>query len=810
MGYAEVAVNSPVAQRQAFSYSIPQGMEVVPGQAVWVPFGPRVLQGVVLELTVYPAVEETRDIVGPIEPALFLSSTQIQLARWISDYYLAPLFDAVSLMVPPGFERRPVTLIEASSPDQPVDAETLTPEEGRILHRIEEEGALSTKELEKWLGEAAARRALGHLLRRGLVVRREEMETARVRPRLVPHVRLAVEPSEALRMAEDVIARAPRQAALLRLLAGYEEPVAVADVAREAGCGPATVKALESKGMAVIEQVRMVRDPLQDHVYPRAERHVLTAGQRAVMAEIASSLRNHDAGGPRVFLLHGITGSGKTEVYLHALAEAVAQGKRGIVLVPEIALTPQTIDRFASRFPGRVAVLHSKLSLGERFDVWQQVRKGDFDVVIGPRSALFAPQPDLGLIVIDEEHEWTYKQEEQSPGYHAREVAIKLSELLGVTVVLGSATPDVESYYRAQTGGYRLVELGERLTTEGVGPLPEVDVVDMRQELKEGNRSIFSRLLHRALADTLAANQQAIIFLNRRGTATFVQCRDCGFVLKCSGCDLPLTYHAPQDKLVCHQCNRRRTVPRQCPACGSARIRFLGLGTERVEAEVSGLFPSARTLRWDRDVTRGKDSHERIFRSFAAHEADILIGTQMVAKGLDLPRISLVGIVSADIVLNLPDFRSTERTFQLISQVAGRAGRGAVPGRAVVQTYTPEHYSIACAASHDYVSFYHQEMAYRRQHRNPPYNRLVALDYLHTDYGRCLRETRRIHGQLREKVRAEGLDVEIIGPSPMFFGRIRGRFRWHVVLRGPDPTAALEGLPLPQGWTVDVDPVALL
>ncbi len=804
MGYAEVAVNSPVAQCRTFSYSIPPSISLTVGQAVWVPFGSKVLQGVVCWLSEHPEVEETKDIIGIIDPRPFLTPVQIQLARWISEYYLAPLFDALALMLPPGFERKLINFFELSPAQPPSVSTDLTTEETQLLDLLSKEGRVSQAVVEKALGKRKARRVVDALMVSGLVVKRQELEKVKVKPKVVPHVRLTVEAGAARQEAERLSSRAPKQAALLRLLADRAEPVPV----RETGASPAALKVLRDKSLISIVDVQVWRDPLVDRAFAPTHPPMLTAAQEAALQHIRAGLSR--PGGQSVFLLHGVTGSGKTEVYMRAMAEAVALGRRGIVLVPEIALTPQTIGRFASRFPGRVAVMHSELSPGERFDEWQRIREGAFDVVIGPRSALFAPQPDLGLIVIDEEHEWTYKDEEHVPRYHAREVAIKLAELTGAVLILGSATPDLESYHRAETGRYQLLKLPQRITVRGESPLPEVELVDMREELKSGNRSIFSQSLRQAISETLAAGEQAIIFLNRRGTSTFVQCRNCGFVMRCHSCDLPLTYHAREEKLVCHQCGYRRTTPALCPQCWSRRIRYLGLGTERVEEEVNRVFPKARTLRWDRDVTRGKNSHERILNAFLAHEADILIGTQMVAKGLDLPLVTLVGIILADTTLHLPDIRAGERTFQLLSQVAGRAGRGASPGRVVVQTYDPEHYAIAAGAKHDYASFYQQEIGLRRQHNQPPFIRLVSLVHMHTNLESCRRGAEKMFQRLTEKKSLEGLDVELLGPSPMFFGRIRGRYRWQIVLRGSDPARLLAGLPLPQGWLVNVDPVTLL
>ncbi len=810
MGYAEVAVNAPVAQRRTFSYSIPPSLTLSVGQAVWVPFGPRTLQGIVCRLTAHPEFPETKDIIGVIDPRPLLSPARVELARWISEYYLAPLFDAAALMLPPGFERQLIAFYELS-PGFSSSASGLTPDQVHLTAILERDGRVAQAVLEKALGQKKARRALDGLLEKRAITRSQELEKVRVRARLVPHVGLSIGADAARAEADRLASRAPKQAALLRLLAERAAPVPVAETG-----AAAAVKALRDRGLVSVSDVEVWRDPLLDREFAPGVVHTPTAAQAAALEQIEAALepaaagRRSPAGAPPVFLLHGVTGSGKTEVYMRALAGAVARGRRGIVLVPEISLTPQTIGRFASRFPGKVAVLHSRMSLGEQFDEWRRIAEGAFDVVIGPRSALFAPQPDLGLIIIDEEHEWTYKQEEQAPRYHAREAALELGRLCGAVVVLGSATPDLETYQRAQGGEYRLLELPQRVTVRGESPLPEVELVDMREELKAGNRSIFSRSLDRAIGETLAGGGQAILFLNRRGTSTFVQCRNCGYAMRCPHCDLALTFHAKEGRLSCHQCNYRRAVPDLCPVCWSRRIRYLGLGTERVEAEVRQAFPSARTLRWDRDVTRGKGSHERILGAFLAHEADILVGTQMIAKGLDLPLVTLVGIISADTILHFPDIRAGERTFQLLSQVAGRAGRGALPGRVVVQTYTPDHYAIAAGARHDYASFYRQEIELRRAHGQPPFARLVSLVYSHASAAACRGAAEKMLGRLSEKKEREGADVDLVGPAPMFFERIRGRYRWQVVLRGADPARLLADLPLPAGWVVNVDPVTLL
>ncbi|HKZ51004.1 MAG TPA: primosomal protein N', partial [Dehalococcoidia bacterium] len=530
-----------------------------------------------------------------------------------------------------------------------------------------------------------------------------------------------------------------------------------------------------------------------------------------------------------------------TEIYLQALEQARSLGRRGIVLVPEIALTAQTIRRFAERFPGQVAVVHSGLSPGQLYDQWRGIADGRYAVVIGPRSALFAPQPDLGLIVIDEEHEDTYKQQEPAPRYHTREVAEELARLYSAVLIMGSATPSLESYHRALQGRYRLLELPQRASVpaqpaqaSSPPPLPAVEVVDMRQELRAGQRGIFSRRLLAAMGEALARGEQAILFLNRRGSAFLVQCRDCGYVPRCSGCDLAYVYHSDPTgpgaggRLLCHHCRRQRQIPDRCPQCqgraiplrgspgpggtgmNGASFRPLGMGTQRVEEEMQHLFPKARCLRWDRDVAIGYTAHERILSRFLSGEADVLIGTQMVAKGLDIPRVGLVGVVLADVGLHLPDYRSAERTFQLLTQVAGRAGRRG-EGLVIIQTYSPGHYAVAAAAKHDYRSFYADEIAWRLRLSYPPFARLARLVYAHTGEAYAMTQASRLAGLLRERRDALGLpDLEVRGPAPSFIAKQRGRHRWQIVLRGADPGQLLRQVPIPPGWTVDIDPVSLL
>ena len=505
-------------------------------------------------------------------------------------------------------------------------------------------------------------------------------------------------------------------------------------------------------------------------------------------------------------LLHGVTGSGKTEVYLQALAAIITQGKGGIVLVPEIALTAQAILRFVGRFPDKVAIIHSELTDGERYDEWRRIRSGKVDVVIGSRSALFSPLPNPGIIILDEEHEPAYKQNERKPTYHARDAAIFLGKFLHIPVVLGSATPSVESFFHAERGEYQLVELHNRIGAD----LPPVEVIDLRSELHAGNTSIFSRRLQSELEEVLNKGQQAILYLNRRGAASCILCRECGFVAMCDHCDMPLTYHSTERILLCHYCNGQNRILHSCPQCNSPSIRYFGLGTEKVEDTIARHFPSARLLRWDRDTAKHRRTHEQLLDRFANREADILVGTQMIAKGLDLPGVTLVGVISADIALTLPDFSASERAFTLLTQVAGRAGRGDEAGKVIIQTFNPQHFCIEAAARHDYHEFYAAEIEARQRYGYPPFRQFVKFSYSHENRRRAQNEALLLREMLDQWIDRLGLaQTDIVGPAPAVMERIRGKYRWQMIARGPDLHPLLRVINTP-GWEVDIDPVSTM
>jgi primosomal protein N' (replication factor Y) len=665
-------------------------------------------------------------------------------------------------------------------------------------------------------------------------------------------VRLAVAPDEA-RQALHELRGADKYLPVLEAVAAAAAPLWKSELYAQVNTDLSALRALQQAGLIELNEAVRFRDPLAGRAYARTLAPPLTGEQAQVWETIRSEglarLRTPRRSGAAKFLIHGVTGSGKTEIYLRAIGEALANGRQAVVLVPEIALTPQTVARFAGRFPNRVTVVHSGLSAGERYDVWRKLREGEFDVVVGPRSALFAPLSRLGLIILDEEHEPSYKQDAEVWGslkamYDARRVAHRLAELVGGILILGSATPSLEAYYAAEQGEMTLLAMPRRVVghgSAGDGPdsahlpetpvaghatlikqpvnqpvlyaeLPPVELVDMRLELRAGHRSILSRSLLGELHATLDAGEQAILFLNRRGSSTFVNCRDCGHVERCLRCDLPLTYHERASVLICHHCNRRTPIPTLCPKCHSKRIRYFGTGTQRIEELVQEIAPRARLLRWDADTTAGKGSHEAILKQFAAHEADVLVGTQMIAKGLDLPMVTLVGVISADVGLYLPDFRAGERTFQLLTQVAGRAGRSRRGGRVVIQTYTPEHYVIQAAARHDYAAFYRREIGYRQEYGYPPVRRMARLVYWDKRPEKAQETAEAMAALLQSRLQEMGLaaGARVMGPAPAFFARYRGFYRWQILLTTDDPAAVLRTLDLPFGWRVDVDPVTVL
>ncbi len=849
--YATVAVNALVRRPgrcpageslDAFYYLIPEDLRdrLWPGQMVWVPFGGRRLAGIVTGLADSAPVAEVKELEGlageSAEPVVL--PQQIALASWMASTYQAPLGRALWMMLPPGAGRHSETFVAAAEVDTEAPP-SLTPNQRAVWQALAGRSAVPVGQVANLARVAGWREALAALVARGLVRQWNDDRPPAVRPRTEAFVRLL----EADGDAAGALRGAKKQRAVLEYLlaaaqrTGERAWLPLNQVLAESGADRATAERLQARGLVELSQREVWRDPLAGREFVLSEPPPLTPDQERALQSLEPALGGRSF---QAFLLHGVTGSGKTEVYLQAVARVLAQGRRAIMLVPEIALTPQTIRRVAARFPGRVAVWHSELSVGERYDQWRRAMRNQVDIVIGPRSALLAPLRDLGLIVVDEEHDDSYKQD-ITPRYHAREAALALGRITGACVILGSATPDVVSAYRVSTGAYTLLSLPQRVLSHrrhvaeqqerfhlppaqlhlqpAGGPaqdalyteLPPVQIVDMREELRAGNRSILSRALQKAIGEALAAHEQVILFLNRRGSATFVMCRDCGYTLTCPRCDVAFTYHGEGQELICHHCNTRQPVALICPRCRSRRIKYFGLGTQRVVETVHELFPTARIVRWDRDSARRRGSHEEFLRQFVEHEADILVGTQMIAKGLDLPLVTVVGVISADTALNLPDYRCAERTFQILTQVAGRAGRSPLGGRVFVQTYMPDHYAIRAASHHDYRSFLQKELAFRRQQGYPPFGRLVRLVYADDDYARARQQAQEVALLLDNTIRQLGLPAtRVIGPAPCPLRRLRGQYRWQILIRAQDPYPLLNNAPIPRGWRVDVDPVSFL
>ena len=838
----EVAVDAPGAGR-TYDYLVPDRLvPMEPGEAVLVEFGRRQALGVVLGPSRERPVAELRSILarvdadGPLLPPLML-----EFARWIAAEYLAPPAAVIRSMLPPGMlerleliaEWRPSTGSGAGNGLPPqsggVARTARTQAEADIAERLET-GPRPVRDLDLGEGRAPTLRILRDLAERGLVDLHWRLTAASAGPRFerwlaaTPQGLAAIgaamngatnsaatrtpSASESGEATHESPARMPRlgpnqRALLSELVAAAGGFVAAADVGRRHGSG--TVTSLVRRGLATVEVRERPRLPLARRragrrgTRPRGSE--LTGPQHAALDLILESAANRD---PKPLLLEGVTGSGKTAVYAEAIAATVSAGRPVLVLVPEIALAMPLVDRLRADLDAELAILHSGLGAGERADEWRRIRSGQVDVVVGTRIALTAPLADVGLIVVDEEHDAAYKSD-RTPRLQARDASISLGRLAGAAVVFGSATPSVETVGRAREGAYRHAVLPERPS----GAPPRVEVVDMRAELAAGNRGLLSGTLHAALA-SLPEGERAILLINRRGTASVVLCRDCGHVQRCPECDRSLVYHQAGVTLRCHHCGTASPLASRCPACHSPRIRYVGGGTQRVEEEVRAAFPDLRVGRLDRDVAERKGAAERVLDAFSEGRIDVLVGTSLVAKGLDVHEVTLVGVVSADVALNLPDERAAERTYQLLTQAVGRAGRGELPGLAIVQTYQPEHPAIVAVASGDATAFYDAELEVRRRFGSPPYGRLVKLTVGLPDAAAARREADAMADRLATAAEARpDLHVAILGPAPAYIARRAGRWRWNVVLRGDRPLDLL-GNPPGAPWSIDVDPDSLL
>lgn len=803
---AKVIVDVPSRETdRPFDYLIPESMRswIEIGSRVGVPFGRRTVQGFVVSLheetEMDPGrmkpVAELLDLIPPLSPDL------VELARWMSHKYACSMILALQAMVPAALKGKAERYVRLVDEREMGDAESETEEgtlfaSGLLLSREEEDivsylktsGPVTMSHLDAHFAGYA--KTIKDLLARGVISETQSIRD-RVSIKTVKTVEAAVRNEEAERVLSSFDAKAKRQREVLEFLLEVGIPVSMQELLTTLRVTAGTVKKLAEKGYAVIRDEQVYRDPYRNRRFKDTEPLVRTPEQEIVYERLSMTIDSKVHG---VFLLHGVTGSGKTEVYLQAIERCLNLDRQAIVLVPEISLTPQMVERFKGRFGSKVAVMHSRLSTGERYDEWRKIREGRAQVAIGARSAIFAPFSDLGLIVMDEEHETSYKQEE-TPKYHARDVAVERARQHGAVVILGSATPSLESYHAARSAANDhfapvLLEMKHR---PAGSKLPGVHIIDMREELKEGNRSMFSRALHQGIAARLERKEQTVLFLNRRGHSTFVMCRSCGYVAGCPECDISLTYHQKANNLRCHYCGYAEVAPSICPECQSEHIRYFGTGTQRVEGELAKLFPGIRVIRMDVDTTSEKGAHERLLQAFRDKQGDVLLGTQMVAKGLDFPDVTLVGVIAADTALNFPDFRSAEKTFQLLTQVAGRAGRHQLPGEVFIQSYMPEHYSIVHASSHDYISFVREELKHRKALHYPPYSRLILVTLSHEQLPLLLRMAENFAAELRGRSQRMGwfgsLDrfseqaMDILGPVASPIPRIKNRYRFQCMIK---------------------------
>ncbi|ETI66908.1 primosomal protein N' [Neobacillus vireti] len=776
MEIASVIVDVPAKQTdRAFDYLIPDKWRdtIQPGMRVVVPFGPRNIQGFVIELKKESEVKQLREIIEPMDLEPILNHELLALGNWLTENTLCFKIFAYQVMLPAALKAKYEKLVKLA-PGVEISALPLSLHSYFVKNgKLDWQDALKNGIVSLLQKETAK----GHLEVQYIV---KEKVRKKQRKYIRPLVSQAVLTEEMGKLPVN----AEKQKQVISFFIERFAPIEMRLLVAELNITASTVKALVGKRILGEEEVEVYRDPYEHRSFERTKPMPLTKDQQTAIEPILNAVEQnlHE-----VFLLYGVTGSGKTEIYLQSIQEVIEKGQEAIVLVPEIALTPQMVNRFKGRFGDLVAVLHSGLSAGEKYDEWRKIQRKEVKVVVGARSAIFAPFENLGIIIIDEEHETSYKQEEM-PRYHARDVAIERAKTYSCPVVLGSATPSLESFARAQKKVYHLLTLPTRMNNQ---TLPPVEIIDMREELREGNRSMFSRKLFDMLKDRIEKKQQTVLFLNKRGHSSFVMCRDCGYVMNCPNCDISLTYHRVNEQMKCHYCGYESFVPKACPECSSEHIRYFGTGTQKVEDELGKILPEARVIRMDVDTTGRKGSHERLLKDFQDGKADILLGTQMIAKGLDFPNITLVGVLSADTMLHLPDFRSSEKTFQLLTQVSGRAGRHQLPGEVIIQTYTPEHYSVELAGTQDYDLFYQQEMLNRKMHHYPPFYFLSLITISHEQLLAVVSATEKIVNYVQSRLSPEAV---VLGPAASPIPRINNRYRYQCLIkykREPNLTTTL-------------------
>jgi primosomal protein N' (replication factor Y) (superfamily II helicase) len=848
--FAEVAV--PVYVRQTFTYHLPGDMarRAQVGCRVIVPFGKKLVTGFIVALSAQPQDDigdaEIKDVEELADETPIISRDILNLTKWMSDYYYAPWGECLRTALPAGATvatEQALTITEAgrSALAHMSAGFSWSSSKVQMLELLSGPGSIGSRELERHMSKSHAAALIRQLERAGFISVCDRVSESRLKPKLQNAVRLVERESGAGNGASGVVGRAtaaqgdsdiksqsgkgptpsapdqrpltPGQQRVIEALEEAHDPIGFSELLELADVSSSVVRTLEKRGLVEVFAREVRRDPLAHIEQQELDLVTLNLDQQQALDQIIAKI---DERKYATFLLHGVTGSGKTEIYIRAMREATRRGLAALMLVPEIALTPVFSRRLRAIFGDAVAILHSSLSEGERTDEWRRIKDGEARVVIGTRSAVFAPLENLGIIVVDEEHETSYKQDE-TPRYHGRDTAIIRALGANAVVVLGSATPSLESFHNAATGKYSYVRLDTRY---GNRALAEVQTVDMREVFKRhGKQVTFSEEIKAALAETFERGEQAMILLNRRGYSSFAMCRSCGDAIHCPNCDVTLTYHRFNQSLQCHYCNYIRPAPRVCPACDGQYIHYVGEGTEQLEAKLNELFPDKSIARVDRDTTRRRGSLEHLLMEFAAGTIDLIVGTQMIAKGHDFHNVTLVGVISVDAGLCLPDFRAAERTFQLLTQVAGRAGRGQLRGRVIIQTYHPEHYSLVCAQAQDYDDFYRREISFRRSMHYPPFTALINICVHDKEFDRANSAASDLARELRQAARDPGLRV--LGPAPAPISRIKGEHRFQILIKARSRARAREALDAamsralasgynPRSISIEVDPISLM
>jgi len=776
--FAEVAVSLPIWK--TFTYRVPSVFEdqMGVGKRVLVPFHKSKVTGYVLA---FPASipddldpDKVKEVIDLLDENALFDEKMLDLFRWISTYYFCPLGEVIKTGLPPGLtvETRRILKITAGGK---VRLAELSPEseDYRLLRILDQKGEISLDVLLRRVKIQNPRPRIFSLRKNELLTEELRLSKERNRPKTETFV--------VFRGVDDPEKRShptPKESEILSFIRSRKR-VSRRDIREKFPRVSLYLPRLVRKGFVALEREERYRDPFEGEDFGSDIEPILTHDQEKALSEIQKAIAT---GGFSPFLLHGITGSGKTEIYIRAIQRIIGGGREAIVLVPEISLTPQLISRFKRRFEKGIAVLHSGLSPSERYDQWRQILRGEVCIAIGARSAIFAPFKRLGIIIVDEEHETSFKQEEKLK-YNARDLAVMRAKMYGALLILGSATPSIESFFNTQTQKFHYLRLPQRVASR---PLPTVEIVDMRLEKGDTKYRVFSESLKDALLTNAERGRQSLLFLNRRGFANFILCRDCGWTFHCPNCSVTLTYHTVGRVLQCHHCGLTTPAPTQCPRCQGYSLHPLGIGTQKVEDEIVRLIPSARIARMDRDTTTRKGTYRRIVRAMESEEIDILIGTQMIVKGHDFPNITLAGIICADTVLNFPDFRATEKTFQLLTQAAGRAGRGDVEGRVIIQTYNPDHYSIEMAKDHDFLNFYRREILYREELRYPPFSRLANFRVsgnrkdLTENFARRLGV---VGAQVQKKQKIYRDHLDLLGPCSAPLARVKGKYRWQLLIK---------------------------